>query len=172
MDRLPFAFPRGFRLLLALDAGLLVMLTLPDFLENATAGTLPLKPFERTFQGLIFTDTNLRHFYPSSRSKKRLSPASQTDRSAKPWCYYSRKGDVRQSFFQKNCRFYYPKVILSHRSKSDFVSNRLDLVNYQTSEGRADHHQKGGLNIGTGSEVSGCKKLRRSSGQEQTANSR
>ena len=61
---------------------------------------------------------------------------------------------------------YYPKVILSHRSKSDFVSNRLDLVNYQTSEGRTDHHQKGGFIIGTGSEVSGCKELRRSSGKE------
>jgi len=60
---------------------------------------------------------------------------------------------------------------LSHRSKSDFVSNRLDLVNCQTSEGRTDHHQKGGTIIATGSKVSGSKELCRSSGQEQTTDS-
>ena len=38
------------------------------FLENAAAGALPLEPFERTFQGLIFADTNLGHCYPSPRS--------------------------------------------------------------------------------------------------------
>ena len=44
------------------------MLALTHFLENAAAGALPLKPFERTFQGLIFADTNLGHCYPSPRS--------------------------------------------------------------------------------------------------------
>jgi len=44
------------------------MLAFAYFLENAAAGALPLKPFERTFQGLIFADTNLRHCYPSPRS--------------------------------------------------------------------------------------------------------
>ena len=75
-------------------------------------------------------------------------------------------GRVCQALFLFSLKSYYPKVIMSHRSKSDFVSNRLDLVNYQTSEGRTDHHQKGGFIIGTGSEVSGCKELRRSSGKE------
>ena len=37
------------------------MLAFAHFLENAAAGALPLKPFERTFQGLIFADTNLGH---------------------------------------------------------------------------------------------------------------
>ncbi len=80
---LPLAFARGLSLFLTLDAGLLVMLALTDFLEDAAARTLPLKPFERTFQGLILTNTDLRHSYPSSRSKKRLSgPADRG--SAKP----------------------------------------------------------------------------------------
>ena len=46
------------------------MLTLAHFLENATAGALPLKPFERTFQGLVFADTYLGHCYPSPRSRQ------------------------------------------------------------------------------------------------------
>lgn len=44
------------------------MLAFTNFLENATAGALPLEPFERTFQGLILTNTDLRHCYPSPRS--------------------------------------------------------------------------------------------------------
>ena len=59
------------------------MLALTDFLENAAAGTLPLEPFERTFQGFILTDTNLRHCYPSPRSKKRLF-GIRTGRYGKP----------------------------------------------------------------------------------------
>ena len=73
LSKLPFALAGSFRLLITLYAGLLIMLALTDFLENAATGTLPLKPFERTFQGLIFTNTDLRHSYPSSRSTKRLS---------------------------------------------------------------------------------------------------
>ena len=65
---LPFALTGGFGLFLALNAGLFIMLALTNFLKNAAAGALPLKPFERTFQGLIFADTNLGHFYPSPRS--------------------------------------------------------------------------------------------------------
>ena len=61
MQKLPLALTGGFCLFLTLDAGLLIMLALAYFLENATAGALPLKPFERTFQGLIFADTYLGH---------------------------------------------------------------------------------------------------------------
>ena len=46
------------------------MLAFAHFLENAAAGALPLKPFERTFQGLIFADTYLGHCYPSPRSRQ------------------------------------------------------------------------------------------------------
>ena len=66
--KLPLALTGGFSLFLALNAGLLVMLAFAYFLENAAAGALPLEPFERTFQGLIFADTNLGHCYPSPRS--------------------------------------------------------------------------------------------------------
>ena len=65
---LPLALTGGFCFFLALYAGLFIMLTLAYFLENAAAGALPLKPFERTFQGLILADPNLRHCYPSPRS--------------------------------------------------------------------------------------------------------
>ena len=70
---LPFALTGGLSLFLAFYAGLFVMLAFAHFLENAAAGALPLKPFERTFQGLIFADTNLGHCYPSPRSY-RLAP--------------------------------------------------------------------------------------------------
>ena len=68
LRKLPFALTGGFGLFLALNAGLFIMLALTNFLKNAAAGALPLKPFERTFQGLIFADTNLGHCYPSPRS--------------------------------------------------------------------------------------------------------
>ena len=65
---LPFALTGGFSLFLAFNARLFVMFAFTYFLENAAAGALPLEPFERTFQGLIFADTNLGHCYPSPRS--------------------------------------------------------------------------------------------------------
>ena len=77
---LPFALTGGFGLFLALNAGLFIMLAFTNFLKNAAAGALPLKPFERTFQGLIFADTNLGHFYPSPRSFTPCQqPATRTD---------------------------------------------------------------------------------------------
>jgi len=79
MRKLPFALTGGFGLFLALDAGLFIMLALTNFLKDAAAGALPLKPFERTFQGLIFADTNLRHCYPSPRSFNALPAAGHTD---------------------------------------------------------------------------------------------
>ena len=59
--RSPLAFASGFSLLLAFYAGLFVMFTFTDFLEDATTGALPLKSLERTFQGLIFANTYLGH---------------------------------------------------------------------------------------------------------------
>ena len=56
------------------------MLAFTNFLKNAAAGALPLKPFERTFQGLIFADTNLGHCYPSPRSFTPCQqPTTRTD---------------------------------------------------------------------------------------------
>ena len=56
------------------------MLAFTNFLKDAAAGALPLKPFERTFQGLIFADTNLGHCYPSPRSFTPCQqPATRTD---------------------------------------------------------------------------------------------
>ena len=92
---LPFALTGGFSLFLAFDAGLLVMLAFAHFLENAAAGALPLKPFERTFQGLIFADTNLGHCYPSPRSIQ--WPADVT-RNLETIKHYTAKAYLRQDF--------------------------------------------------------------------------
>ena len=89
---LPFALTGGFGLFLALNAGLFIMLALTNFLKNAAAGALPLKPFERTFQGLIFADTNLGH--------SRLASSRPHGRTAKPYNYYTAKNDFSQCFFK------------------------------------------------------------------------
>ena len=65
MRRSILALPSGFRLLLALYAGLLVVFPLPDFSQNTGPGALPFEPFQRAFQRLVFLDANLRHlFFP------------------------------------------------------------------------------------------------------------
>ena len=76
------------------------MLTFTNFLENATTGALPLKPFERTFQGLIFADTYLGHCYPSPRSYNGLASSRPDGRTAKPWGYYTAKCRMRQRLLQ------------------------------------------------------------------------
>ena len=68
---------------------------------------------------------------------------------------YIRTDENGQLVFEQSSEFYYPKVIMSHRSKSDFVSNRLNLVKCRMTEGRTDHHQKGGIINGTRSKISG-----------------
>ena len=100
LQKLPLALTGGFCLFLTLDAGLLIMLALAHFLENATAGALPLKPFERTFQGLIFADTYLGHCYPSPRSYNGLASSRPDGRTAKPWNYYTAKCRMRQRLLQ------------------------------------------------------------------------
>ena len=100
LQKLPLALTGGFSLFLTLDAGLLIMLALAHFLENATAGALPLKPFERTFQGLIFADTYLGHCYPSPRSRTMDYRGAKT-LSEKPQRNYTAKEALRQLFSQK-----------------------------------------------------------------------
>ena len=93
---LPFALTGGFSLFLALDARLFVMFAFAHFLENAAAGALPLKPFERTFQGLIFADTNLGHCYPSPRSIQ--WPADDNRQTEKAMANYTAKQYLSQLF--------------------------------------------------------------------------
>ena len=77
------------------------MLALTHFLENAAAGALPLKPFERTFQGLIFADTNLGHCYPSPRSFTPCQqPATRTDGKTMD-VLYSETGHQSTYFYKK-----------------------------------------------------------------------
>ena len=96
MPKSPLALTGGFSLFLALNAGLFVMLALTHFLENAAAGALPLKPFERTFQGLIFADTNLGHCYPSPRSIQ--WPADDNRQTEKAMANYTAKQYLSQLF--------------------------------------------------------------------------
>ena len=62
------AFASCFSFLLALYAGLFIMLTLASLSQNTGACTLALKPLQSAFQGFIFADAYLRHCYPSPRS--------------------------------------------------------------------------------------------------------
>ena len=58
------ALSGGFCLLLALYAGLFVMLTSADLCEDAAASALSLPSLESAFQGFVFTDSDF-HFFPS-----------------------------------------------------------------------------------------------------------
>ena len=64
------ALAGSFSLLLALYARLLVMLALTNFLNDAGAGALALKPLQSALQGFILTDAYLGHCYPSFRSSR------------------------------------------------------------------------------------------------------
>ena len=65
-------------LLLTLHAGLLLMLTLTDFLDDAGAGALTLEALQGALQGFVLTTTYLGHCYPSFRSSR--LDISQIDR--------------------------------------------------------------------------------------------
>ena len=57
-----FALAGSFCLLLALYAGLFVMLTLANFLQHAGACTLAFEPLQSAFQGFILANTYLGHW--------------------------------------------------------------------------------------------------------------
>ena len=57
----------GFRLLLTLQAGANIMLSLLNLSDNAILRTAALKSLERTLQRLIFFYADLRHDFPSLR---------------------------------------------------------------------------------------------------------
>ena len=61
---------RGFRLLLALYAGLLVMLALAHLGQDAAAGTLALEAFQSALKRFVFLYTNLRHCFPPLRTSR------------------------------------------------------------------------------------------------------
>ena len=63
----------SFRLLLTLQAGADIMLSLLDFSDNASLCTAALEPLESIFQGFAFLDANFRHRFPSLR-RNRLDP--------------------------------------------------------------------------------------------------
>ena len=121
--KLPLALTGGFSLFLALNAGLLVMLAFAYFLENAAAGALPLKPFERTFQGLIFADTYLGHCYPSPRSYNGLASSRPDGRTAKPWRYYTAKYRMRQRLLQISAisAIFQPVPVGADQAMSSFI---------------------------------------------------
>jgi len=59
----------GLRLLAALDAGALVVLTLTDLGQHSGLGTAALKALQGALQRLVFSHTDFRHLYfpPSAR---------------------------------------------------------------------------------------------------------
>ena len=72
------ALAGSFSLLLTLDAGLFVMFALANFLNDACAGALALKPLQSALQGFVLTDAYLGHCSPSFRSSR--LDISQIDR--------------------------------------------------------------------------------------------
>ena len=62
--KLILALTGSFGFLLALYAGLLIMLTPTDLSEDARARALTFEPFQGTLQGLVFAYTNFHFFIP------------------------------------------------------------------------------------------------------------
>ena len=63
----------SFRLLLTLQAGADIVLSLLDLSDDAGLGAAALEPLESILQGLAFLDANFRHRFPSLRCN-RLTP--------------------------------------------------------------------------------------------------
>ena len=74
-------------LLLALQTGADVMLTLADFLLDASLLAAPLEALESILQGFIFLDLDLRHRFPSLRYD-RFHPGRFQGLFQKAWLLY------------------------------------------------------------------------------------
>lgn len=74
---LVLALACGFGFLLALHAGLFIMLALADLCQYTGAGALPFETLQGAFQRLVFLDSNFRHVIPPLRSS-RLGVAAYT----------------------------------------------------------------------------------------------
>ncbi len=59
-----------FHLLLALDAGLFIMLALAHFSQNTRTGALTLEALKSAFQRFVFLHTDFRHLYPPLRTSR------------------------------------------------------------------------------------------------------
>ena len=64
MHKSILALTSSFCFLLALYAGLLIMLTPTNLSEDARARALTFEPFQGTLQGLVFAYTNFHFFIP------------------------------------------------------------------------------------------------------------
>ena len=94
-------------LLLALQAGADVMLTLADFLLDTCLLAAPLEALKRVLQGLVFLDLDFRHCFPSLRHD-RFYPGRFQGLFRKAWllyrsfCQMSRKKTTIFEVFFKN----------------------------------------------------------------------
>ena len=123
---LPFALTGGFGLFLALNAGLFIMLAFTNFLKDAAAGALPLKPFERTFQGLIFADTNLGHCYPSPRSFTPCQqPTTRTDGQNHACIILRLKPSVNAFWKNKGCGHRKSSHLIRHLTAAKNVKMKV-----------------------------------------------
>ena len=102
-DGLILPLASGFRLLLAANTGLFIVLTLANLGDNACAGALTLEPLESAFQRLVFVYMNLRHLFslpshisPETTPLPRPAPCYSGWR---PCPYYTAFRRVRQQVF-------------------------------------------------------------------------
>ena len=96
--------PSRFRLLLTLQAGADIMLSLLDLSDDASLCTAALEPLQSIFQGFAFLDANFRHCFPSLR-RKRLDPACFQGRTRRPNYYIQRAVNCQEIFlpFSAKC---------------------------------------------------------------------
>ena len=137
---LPLALTGGFGLFLALNAGLFIMLAFTNFLKDAAAGALPLKPFERTFQGLIFADTNLGHCYPSPRSFTPCQqPTTRTDGQNHGRIILRLRTSVNAFWKNKECTRRKSSHLIGHLAASENMKMKMrdGLAGIRTAVG--DH---------------------------------
>jgi len=109
LPRLIAALTCGFRLLLALYAGLFIMLTLTNLGHNAGARALTLETLEGAFQRLVFLDAYFRHLFSLP------SPIS-------PWLspYLTADGD-RVHIIRHLCQIVNPFFVNLHTCHNDFT---------------------------------------------------
>lgn len=94
------ALASGLGLLLTLYTGLLIMLPLADFLDNARSGALTLKPSQCAFQGFIFLYMNLRHrvFPPLFRTSRTYRAQMYERGSALPCAWVASHSECLRTF--------------------------------------------------------------------------
>lgn len=139
----------GFRLLLALHAGLFIMFALTNLGQNASTGALALKTLQSAFQRFVLVDMNLRHLFslpsPSRLKQHRFHGATPFDRRmATVFVLYSfQPGESTAFSVLKNVFTVSPRI----RIKIDRSVYLLPFYSNRCASGILDKQEAGGYSI-------------------------